>query len=109
VIQLIDATHMPKSFISMVSLVLKRRFAELLLKKESSDSKQSVHHGYDLRPKPSESTTPMSALPSRCSHGYTRSGQMKDTSHLLGLQILGSLDAEAKAIILKIWSLSSRA
>jgi hypothetical protein len=33
----------------MVSPVLQRRFAELLLKKESSDSKRGVHHGYDLR------------------------------------------------------------
>jgi hypothetical protein len=109
VIRLIDAAHMLKSFIFMVSPALKRRFAELLLKKESSDSKRSVHHGYDPRPEPSGLTTLISVLPSRCSRDYTRSGLMKDTSYLPGLRILGLLDVETKAIMLRIWSLNSRA
>jgi hypothetical protein len=86
----------------MVLSVLKRRFAELLLKKESSDLKRDVHHGYDLRPEPSGSTTLISVLLFRCLRGYMRSKLMKDTLHLPELRIPRLLDIETKAIILRI-------
>jgi hypothetical protein len=64
---------MLKSFISIVLLVLKRQFAELLLKKKSFDLKQSVHYEFDLKPEPSGLTTLISALLFRCLYGYMRS------------------------------------
>jgi hypothetical protein len=92
---------MLKSFIFMVSPVLKRRFAGLLLKKKSSDLKRGVHHRYDLKPEPSESITLISVLPFRCLRSYIRSGLIKNTLYLPGLRISGLLDVETKAITLR--------
>jgi hypothetical protein len=85
----------------MVLLILKRQFAKLLLK-ESFDLKQSVHYRFDLKSEPSGLITLISALPFRYLHSYIRFRLTKDTLHLPRLRILGSLDIETKAIILRI-------
>jgi integrase len=86
----------------MVLSALKRRFAELLLKKKSSDLKRGVYYKYDFGLKPSGLITLISILSSRYLRNYIRSGLIKNTLYLPGIRISELLDVETKIIILRI-------